>query len=59
MGATNSGSICRGTDCVGVSTAPAIRVHALGATRLILIPCGWPATVRLRLIPMTAALAVA
>ena len=39
--------------------AMTMRVKAAGAMRLTLMPCATPAVVRLRVSPMTAALAVA
>ena len=56
MGATRSGDISPGSSS---STLPPMRVMAAGAMRLILIPCFVPATVRLRVIPISPAFAVA
>ena len=55
IGATFSGSM-RSVPGPG---GPAMRVNAAGAMRLTLMPCAAPAVVRLRVSPMTAALAAA
>ena len=61
MGATRSGDMGVAAALLSSESAacPAMRVNAAGAIRLTLIPCAELVVARLRVSPMTAALAVA